>query len=135
MRISLLLLVMAVSAPAFAQDKTLGPLEVEMGANTFRTHCAPCHGRSATGDGPMADSLRFAPADLTRLAVHNHGQFPFDAVFKIVEGRERVKGHGTPDMPVWGDVFLDAREGYSQEKVRERITQVVRYLETIQRKK
>ena len=36
-------------------------------------------------------------------------------------------------MPVWGDAFKQARDGYSEAKVKEKIEAVVEYLESLQR--
>jgi hypothetical protein len=80
----------------------------------------------------MADQLRFAPADLTRIARRNRGKFDFEKVFRIVDGRNPVKGHGGTDMPVWGDAFLESREGYDKEMVHRKIDELVRYLASIQ---
>ncbi len=103
-----------------------------LGSATFKTYCSPCHGRTAQGDGPVADRLRSAPADLTRINRRNGGRFPFDKVYKIIDGRETVKTHGRTDMPVWGDAFLESREGYNRERVWEKITQLVHFLASIQ---
>ena len=46
------------------------------GAELFKTYCAVCHGIDAKGNGPMAKSLKTAPADLTRIAARNRGSFP-----------------------------------------------------------
>ncbi len=104
----------------------------ESGAGIYRTHCATCHGPTGKGDGPMAPRLRIAPPDLTLLARRNGGKYSFDKVYRIIDGRSPVPGHGGGEMPIWGDAFLEAREGYSEEKVKERITQVVHYLASIQ---
>ncbi len=104
------------------------------GAYTFRTYCAPCHGADGKGEGPLADDLRYHPADLSLIAARNGGSFPFEKVVRIVDGRVRVKGHGGPDMPVWGDAFKNADTGYDEKRVREKIREVVDYLRTIQAK-
>jgi mono/diheme cytochrome c family protein len=125
----------SLSAPVVfaAQDTpTYDSSAVLMGSSTFKTYCAACHGRTAQGDGPLADQLRFAPADLTRISRRNGGKFPSDNVYRIIDGREAVKTHGGTDMPVWGDAFLESREGYSPEKVREKITELVHFLASIQ---
>lgn len=102
------------------------------GASVYKTYCAVCHGPSGQGDGPLADSLRFKPPDLTALARKNAGKFPKDQVLRIVDGRKPVKGHGGPEMPVWGDAFRNAEGGYSEEQVKERIAAVVDHLESLQ---
>ena len=79
------------------------------GSATFRTYCASCHGTSARGDGPLADSMRRRPPNLTEILTRNKGVFPKEKVYRIIDGRERVPGHGGPDMPVWGDALLEIR--------------------------
>lgn len=98
----------------------------------FRTYCAACHGTSAKGDGPLADSMRRRPSDLTEIAKRNKGVFPVDQVMRIVDGRQPVKGHGGPDMPVWGDVFARSVEAGDPAIVQARIKAIVTYLEGIQ---
>jgi mono/diheme cytochrome c family protein len=106
----------------------------EQGGLTYRTHCAVCHGKSAQGDGPLADQLRFAPPDLTRIAKRNKGKFDTQMVQRIIDGRFPIRGHGGPEMPVWGDAFLEPREGYSRDGVRAKIVELTAYLETLQQK-
>jgi mono/diheme cytochrome c family protein len=100
----------------------------------FRTYCAACHGTSARGDGPLADSMRKRPANLTEIAKRNKGVFPSEEILKIVDGRQPVKGHGGPDMPVWGDVFARSVESGDPAVVAARIKALVAYLESIQAK-
>lgn len=98
----------------------------------FRTYCAACHGASAKGDGPLADSMRRRPANLTEIGKRNQGVFSADQVFKTIDGRTPVKGHGGPDMPVWGDVFSKSSDGGDPAVVEARIKALVAYLESIQ---
>ena len=126
-----LLLVASVAGQEKTSDK---PLAVERGANAYRVHCAVCHGTTGAGDGPLAGRLRFTPPDLTRLATRNKGKFDSEMVLRIIDGRRPVKGHGGPEMPIWGDAFLDSREGYSPEAVREKISELVDYLATLQKR-
>lgn len=100
----------------------------------FRTYCAACHGTSAKGDGPLADSMRRRPADLTQIAAKNKGVFPADQVQQTIDGRSPVKGHGGPDMPVWGDVFARSEGGSDPAVVQARIKALVMYLQGIQAK-
>lgn len=105
---------------------------IARGATTFETYCATCHGKTGVGDGPLASQLKFAPADLTQIARRNGGRFPFDQVAKSIDGREPVKGHGGAGMPVWGDAFLDSREGFSAAKVKDKIKELTQYLASLQ---
>jgi mono/diheme cytochrome c family protein len=102
------------------------------GGAIFKTYCASCHGPEAKGDGPLAQHLRTVPPDLTKLAARNKGQFDADKTRRIIDGRNPVKGHGGPDMPVWGDAFKQSQEGYSEEKVKARIDALVAFLESMQ---
>jgi len=120
------------AAPGPATPAPGSPVAVVSGSYTFRTYCASCHGIDARGDGPLAESLRFRPPDLTRIAKRNGGEFPADKVVQIVDGRKPVKGHGGTDMPVWGDAFRNSDTGYDEASVKARIRSVVDYLKTIQ---
>jgi mono/diheme cytochrome c family protein len=102
------------------------------GSYLFRTYCAACHGKEAKGDGPLASELRFAPADLTLFAKRSGGVYPTEQVFRIIDGRKALKGHGGPDMPVWGDAFKGSADGLSEEKVKEKIDALVDFLKSIQ---
>jgi mono/diheme cytochrome c family protein len=76
------------------------------GASLYQAHCAVCHGRDAKGGGPMAQSLKVSPPDLTRIAARNSAHFPLARVQKIIAGEVPIPGgHGTREMPVWGPVF------------------------------
>ena len=83
------------------------------------------------GDGPVAEYLTVKPGDLTVLAQNNGGEFPAERTRKVIDGREKVKGHGSNEMPVWGDAFLQVTDG-DEGKVAEKIDQLVNFLESIQ---
>ena len=105
---------------------------VETGSALFRSYCASCHGADAKGDGPLAGNLRVAPSDLTRIAKRNHGKFDAEKVRRAIDGRGPKEIHGGSDMPVWGDAFKRAGEGFSEAKVKERIDALVEHLSTLQ---
>jgi mono/diheme cytochrome c family protein len=130
---------MAVPMPAApAQEPATQTAEAvvsgENGEALFKTYCGSCHGSSARGDGPLADSLRFRPPDLTRIAKRSEGKFEADKVNRIIDGRKAIKGHGGTDMPVWGDAFKQSGAGYSEKAVQARIQAIVEFLESIQAK-
>lgn len=104
------------------------------GESVYKTYCATCHGKTAKGDGPLATELRNAPPDLTRLAKRNDGKFDGASVHRMIDGRQPLKGHGGPDMPVWGDAFRKSSEGYSEKAVKARIDALVAHLKTLQEK-
>ncbi|MCP5057318.1 MAG: cytochrome c [bacterium] len=81
------------------------------GAALYERHCASCHGLSGQGDGPLATSLKVAPADLTGLARRSGGSFDESAVMMVIDGRLLVAQHGPREMPVWGAVFAEEHVG------------------------
>lgn len=102
------------------------------GAEVYRTYCASCHGTSARGDGPLASSMRRKPANLTEMARRNGGLFPTELAFKTIDGRQPVRGHGGPDMPVWGDIFTRSRDAGDAERAKAVIESLVVFLDSIQ---
>ncbi len=104
-----------------------------LGALSYRIHCLNCHGRSGTGDGPMAELFEIAPADLTLLAAGNDGEFPAERVYRAIDGRQEIAAHGTRQMPVWGLGFQDmGRDSDQEDAVRNKILDLVAYLKTLQ---
>lgn len=79
--------------------------EAAAGEVIYFRYCAACHGRSLKGDGPVAPGLVKKPIDLTILAKKNGGVFPYDKTAAMIDGRQTTRTHGTPDMPVWGEIF------------------------------
>lgn len=109
---------------------------VTTGKLQFRQYCAPCHGMDGTGDGPVADTLKKKPANLTLLSKNNGGKFPYDHVFNMISGTEVVASHGTREMPIWGVRFAQGRmpgsPGHTPEQVKAKIDTIVSYVESIQ---
>lgn len=108
------------------------------GKQLFEDNCMVCHGDGGKGDGIMVtfNLLTMNPPDLTLMSKRNDGHFPFWRVYRIVDGREALKGHGTGDMPLWGDEFrLEAgSDAMAQAQVRGRILMLVYYLQSLQEK-
>jgi mono/diheme cytochrome c family protein len=105
-------------------------IESLAGKDSYAMYCAPCHGDTGRGDGPVAQALRTRPADLTTLTQRNDGSFPRDRVRDLVSGTARpLAAHGTTEMPVWGPMF---RTFESNARVRERIENLLTYVESIQ---
>lgn len=118
------------SAPV--QTETVSP--AAGGEAIYRVHCASCHGVSGTGDGPVSELLRIPVPDLTRIALRNNGVFPSAQVHGIIDGRQRVRGHGSTEMPVWGDTLGPTLVGPDAAVTQRRIEELVAYLERLQRK-
>jgi mono/diheme cytochrome c family protein len=106
------------------------------GKPAFEQNCAVCHGREGKGDGPAMNLLTVKPADLTQISKRSNGAFPFWKTYRVIDGREEIKGHGSRDMPIWGAEFRSesASNPMAQTQVRGRILELVYYLQSIQAK-
>jgi mono/diheme cytochrome c family protein len=119
-----------IPALSHAQEpKSVDAGMAAMGKSAYRTYCAACHGLEGKGDGPLANDLKVHPADLTRVSAENGGVFPFDTVYQIIDGRKKVRGHGTEEMPAWGDAFKTTD---NEEQTEKRIRQLTHYIWSIQ---
>lgn len=118
------------AAPAAAQQaKVLNDGKVE-----FEANCAACHGKSAMGDGKMAELLTARPPDLTRLAQRNGGVFPFWQVYDTIGGDTPARAHALTPMPLWGKRFRAEEEQFYYAPAHVRILLITHYLESIQEK-
>ena len=109
----------------------------DLGKREFDSNCASCHGSDGRGGGAYVELLKRSPPDLTTLSQRNGGVFPLSAAYEVIEGRGR--GHGTSDMPVWGqDYKVRAGEYYvdvpynPEVFVRTRILALIEYLNRLQ---
>lgn len=140
MKLRTILLAGAVCVPlpgvAMAQEE-----EPSLGKYEYETSCAVCHGVSGQGDGPYAQFLRQSIPDLTGISKKNEGVFPFDRIYRVIDGRMAVEGHGTEEMPIWGDryraeAFKERGEFfghfYAEDLVQARILALVSYIHELQ---
>jgi universal stress protein A len=118
--------------PALASAQEPVNQQSTAGAEVYRTYCVACHGASARGDGPLAATMTKKPANLTEIAKRNGGVFPSELVFRTIDGRNKVRGHGGPDMPEWAEAFAKSREAGDAERVTKVIQSLVEYLESLQ---
>ena len=126
-----------VGVAAFAAAGVMAQQRVDLGKREYDNNCAACHGSNGKGNGPYVELLRKSPPDLTAMAIRNGGVFPMARAYEVIEGAG--VGHGTRDMPVWGqdystraaDYYMDVP--YSPEVyVRTRILALVEYLNRLQ---
>jgi mono/diheme cytochrome c family protein len=119
--------------------------DFEPTANEFRNSCASCHGDDAKGAGWLTRLFKgIDPGDLTQLAKNNDGQFPFDQVFQVIDGRAEMAAHGPRKMPVWGDRYLFKGQcgtecgpdemNQLRARARSRILELVYYIQSIQQR-
>jgi len=101
----------------------------------YQNYCAVCHGVNGRGQGIMSKYLTVRPSDLTGIAKRNGDVFPFWRVLRTIDGSEEVRGHGTRDMPVWGDRFraqAGGNDSGSRAQAAGRLLGLVFYLQHIQ---
>lgn len=106
----------------------------QTGKHDYQTLCAACHGLTGTGQG--RDLVEANPPDLTQLSRNNGGKFPFEAVYRTIDGRDMKGSHKRLAMPFWGE-YLQKEGGSTRQNdaaVKQRITDIVRYVETLQKK-
>ena len=107
--------------------------EAEEGKLLYQVHCLACHGETGRGDGPMKSQLEISIPDLTTITILNEGEFPTEKINQTIDGRHESSAHGTRQMPVWGFTFQSSGRDTDQEaEVRERISALTTYLESIQ---
>jgi mono/diheme cytochrome c family protein len=129
---------------AFAQEKQIKeepirPTSPASGAEMYQAYCAVCHGKTGEGNGPAASALKVPPANLTLLAKNNKGKYPIDRVMSILRfGTAEPTAHGTSKMPIWGPLFSSLHpstmRGPQSAEVSMRITNLARYIESLQKK-
>ena len=73
------------------------------GKRDFGELCAQCHGAGGTGEGRTLTEAN--PPDLTLLSRKNQGKFPFEHVYRVVDGREMTESHSRAAMPFWGQAL------------------------------
>lgn len=131
----LTLAILPMRTGAFAPERQVKPprQDYNAGAYLYRTFCASCHGEEGRGNGPVAGLMLTRPSDLTTIGTRGGGQFNRPEVHMAIDGRRRVPGHGSADMPIWGDV-LKVTEGHDDAIVKKRIDAIVVHLESLQRK-
>lgn len=125
------------TAQVFAQER-----DVTLGQMEYESSCAVCHGVDGGGAGPYAELLTPSVPDLRTLQKNNKGLFPFERIYRVIDGRVEVRAHGPRDMPIWGDRYNeDAMElgamgeyvGDREAYVRARILALISHISTLQK--
>ena len=95
-----------------AQAQQSGPAvqSFDRGKYEYEAHCAVCHGLSGKGDGIFAGQFKSGTvvSNLTELSKKNNGVFPFKGVYESIDSG-KVSGHGTREMPIWGERYVHSR--------------------------
>jgi mono/diheme cytochrome c family protein len=109
------------------------PTSPTSGADMYKAYCAVCHGDNGKGNGPAATALKTMPTDLTTLSKNNGGKFPDLKVASMIRGEGNVAAHGTPEMPIWGQLFWGMSHGHEGE-VQQRVSNLTKYIGSMQEK-
>lgn len=131
-------IIILLTALLFRSSPLADAQEMEViagGELEYQNYCAVCHGVDGKGQGIMSKYLTVRAADLTQIAKNNGGTFRFWQVYRTIDGREAVRGHGTRDMPVWGDRFraqAGGNDSGSRAQAAGRLLGLVFYLQHIQ---
>lgn len=88
--------------------------KVDFGKTEYHAKCANCHGQEGKGNGPYSDLLRVSTPNLTTIAKNNGGVFPMERLYQSVSG-EKIKAHGSRDMPIWGQEYRVEAANYYME--------------------
>jgi mono/diheme cytochrome c family protein len=106
------------------------------GKELYLRYCGACHGPNGEGDGVAGTFMRPKPIDLTQIAKQHGGAFPARETMAAIDGRDTVRAHGDPDMPVWGELFQDQPTWDTRRRtdVQERIRLITEYIGTIQKR-
>ncbi len=130
--LSMALGILLASGSAQAAANPAATPAVERGRVLFERHCAVCHGKAGTGDGPAASAMTRRPTNLT-LMQKRHGAFFAAQAESAIRGTDPVVAHGVPGMMVWGAIFRAHARG-GEAAVDARIADLVAFMESIQEK-
>jgi hypothetical protein len=104
------------------------------GKQDYLTDCARCHGVDGKGGIPEMRAVPgYMTVDLTQLSANNAGKFPRQEVIDAIDGRKRFPSHFLGDMPAWGLKYQQASPD-GEERVRQKISGLVDYVESLQAK-
>ena|ERR1700683_2039027 len=103
------------------------------GSKIFQRQCAACHGTDGQGHGPNSATLKHKPANLTLISQRNGGNFPYQRVREIIEGKEPgwfALAHR--EMPIYGPILHQVEADQDWGEVR--LDAITRQVESIQQK-
>ena len=136
LRVALVILATCCTAvPASRAQTGARPADagsIARGKQSFRDHCAVCHGNDAHGNGPAAAALTPRPTDLS-LFTKRTGSFPAAKVEASIRGTDPVVAHGIPGMMVWGAILRSEANG-NEARTDEQIADLVAFIRSIQAK-
>lgn len=128
-----------MAAGALFGAGTASAQDFSYGESLFQRNCAVCHGAVGEGDGPVADLFAVRPSNLRAISKNNNGVFPFSQIYQAIKEGQAIQGHGTSEMPIWGELFNAEAEQKTMhpgvdadEIVQSRILALVYYIQSVQ---
>jgi len=114
---------------------TVYAADANQGKEMYVQYCSSCHGQDGKGNGSVSAFLKVKVPDLTLLKKNNKGIYAEDEVIVAIDGRRKLRSHGDPKMPVWGESFSrevkDPKSGEVTVDLKEKA--IAEYVATLQR--
>jgi mono/diheme cytochrome c family protein len=109
--------------------------DANQGKAMYLQYCSSCHGQDGRGSGSVSEFLKVKVPDLTLLKKNNKGVYPMDQVILAIDGRSKLRTHGDPKMPVWGESFTrEVKDPKSAEATASvKVKAIAEYVATLQR--
>ena len=101
------------------------------GQEMYGVYCSSCHGKDGRANTPTAHLCTVPPADLSVLALHNHGIYPAARVAEVLRNGTGKTPTGQGYMPVW-QPLLQSMNSESLEITELRIRNLTDYVKTLQ---
>ena len=109
--------------------------DANQGKEMYMQYCSSCHGQDGRGSGSVSAFLKVKVPDLTLLKKNNKGIYPVDQVILAIDGRRKLRSHGDPKMPVWGESFSSGSQRPKSAEVTISLKEkaIAEYVATLQR--
>ena len=119
----------------FIVQSTAYAADAKQGKEMYMQYCSSCHAPDGKGSGSVSAFLKVKVPDLTLLKKNNKGIYPLDQVILAIDGRRKLRSHGDPKMPVWGESFSaeakDPKTAEATTVLKEKA--IAEYVATLQR--
>jgi mono/diheme cytochrome c family protein len=119
----------------FTSESITYAADADPGKAMYLQYCSSCHGQDGRGSGDVSAFLKVKVPDLTLLKKNNKGIYPLDQIILAIDGRRKLRSHGDPKMPVWGESFIRETKDPKTAEVTVGLKQkaIAEYVATLQR--
>jgi len=101
------------------------------GQEMYDVYCSSCHGKDGRAKTQAARLCTVPPADLSVLALNNHGIYPATRVAEVLRNGTGKTPTGQGYMPVW-QPLLQSMNSETLEVTEVRIRNLTDYVKTLQ---